>query len=74
MVFHGHAHHGQPEGRTAADVPVYNVSASLMREIFPDRPFRLVDVDVRSADPAADAADRRAGRERRSIERLEVMK
>ena len=43
-VFHGHAHHGAPEGRTRNDVPVYNVSASLMREVFPDRPFRLIAV------------------------------
>ena len=34
-VFHGHAHHGQPEGRTRNNVPVYNVSVSLMREMFP---------------------------------------
>ncbi len=53
-VFHGHAHHGQPEGRTARDVPVYNVSMSLMRETFPDRPFRIFEIDT-----AADADDRR---------------
>ena len=34
-VFHGHAHHGQPEGRTRTDTPVFNVSASLMREPSP---------------------------------------
>src|SRR4029434_4983666 len=50
-VFHGHAHHGQPEGRTRTDVPVFNVSISLMREVFPDRPFRLVDVNVSSPAP-----------------------
>lgn len=43
-VFHGHAHHGQPEGRTARDVPVYNVSMSLMRETFPTRPFRVFEI------------------------------
>jgi Icc-related predicted phosphoesterase len=46
-VFHGHAHHGQPEGQTRTGAPVYNVSLSLMREISPDRPFRLIEVDVR---------------------------
>jgi Icc-related predicted phosphoesterase len=46
-VFHGHAHHGQPEGRTRNGTPVYNVSISLMREHFPDRPFRKVEVDLR---------------------------
>jgi Icc-related predicted phosphoesterase len=44
-VFHGHAHHGKPEGRTQNGVPVYNVSISLMREHSPDRPFRLVEID-----------------------------
>jgi Icc-related predicted phosphoesterase len=64
-VFHGHAHHGQPEGRTRTDVPVFNVSASLMREVFPDRPFRLIDVAV----AAADDPERRAGGDRRAAER-----
>jgi len=45
-VFHGHAHHGRPEGRTRTDAPVYNVSMSMMRELFPDRPFRLIDVHM----------------------------
>jgi Icc-related predicted phosphoesterase len=43
-VIHGHAHHGTPEGRTRTNVPVYNVSSSLMRERFPDRPFRVIEV------------------------------
>lgn len=30
-VFHGHAHHGAPEGRTSASVPVYNVSLPLLQ-------------------------------------------
>jgi Icc-related predicted phosphoesterase len=64
-VFHGHAHHGQPEGRTRNDVPVFNVSASLMREVFPDRPFRLVDVNL----TAPDDSERRAGGDRRAAER-----
>lgn len=45
-VFHGHAHHGTPEGRTTKDVPVYNVSMSLMRATFPERPFRVVEISV----------------------------
>ena len=45
-VFHGHAHHGRPEGRTTKDVPVFNVSMSLMREVFPERPFGLLEVDM----------------------------
>jgi len=60
-VVHGHAHHGAAEGRTRTNVPVYNVSASLMREHFPDRPFRLIEVGPGSAL----AAERRAGVDRR---------
>ena len=64
-VFHGHAHHGQPEGRTSNDVPVFNVSASLMRETFPDRPFRLVEVPM-TAPP--EPSERRTGVDRRTLE------
>jgi Icc-related predicted phosphoesterase len=62
-VFHGHAHHGRPEGRTRNNVPVFNVSISLMREISPDRPFRLIELG-----PAAPVAERRAGGDRRAAE------
>ena len=45
-VLHGHAHHGSPEGRTSANVPVYNVSMPLLRRHFPDRPaFRVLEVE-----------------------------
>jgi Icc-related predicted phosphoesterase len=71
VVFHGHAHHGQPEGRTAGNVPVFNVSASLMKEHFPDRPFRMVEIDKSGQ---MDWADRRTGSDRRSLERTEVNK
>jgi Icc-related predicted phosphoesterase len=44
-VFHGHAHHGSPEGRTARDIPVYNVSMPLLRQHYPDRPaFRVLEL------------------------------
>jgi Icc-related predicted phosphoesterase len=43
-VFHGHAHRGQPEGRTSAGVPVYNVSLPLLTRTTPDKPFRVVEV------------------------------
>jgi Icc-related predicted phosphoesterase len=47
VVFHGHAHRGQPEGRTAAGVPVYNVCVQLLRCLYPDRPpVRVVEVPV----------------------------
>jgi Icc-related predicted phosphoesterase len=63
-VFHGHAHHGAPEGRTRTNVPVFNVSASLMREVFPDRPFRLIELGP--SQPAV--AERRAGERRATAE------
>jgi Icc-related predicted phosphoesterase len=66
-VFHGHAHHGQPEGRTRTNAPVFNVSLSLMREIFPGRPFRLIDVNL--ASPPGDDPERRGGSDRRVVER-----
>jgi len=54
-VFHGHAHRGSPEGRTASGVPVYNVALPLLRRRWPDRsPFRLIEVPV--PPPAAAAA------------------
>jgi Icc-related predicted phosphoesterase len=41
-IFHGHAHHGSPEGRTQQDVPVYNVALPLLRRVYPDQaPFRV---------------------------------
>jgi Icc-related predicted phosphoesterase len=73
-VFHGHAHHGKPEGRTTRNVPVFNVSASLMREVFPERPFRLIEVPVAQPEPDAavsvvgDDSERRR-RDRRTMER-----
>lgn len=44
-VFHGHAHRGYPEGRTANNIPVYNVAKPLMQRSFPDRPpFRILEI------------------------------
>jgi Icc-related predicted phosphoesterase len=60
-VFHGHAHHGQPEGRTRTNVPVFNVSMSLMRETFPTQPFRLIEIGA-----ILTAAERRSGADRRT--------
>src|SRR5688500_4740806 len=40
---HGHAHRGGAEGKTAAGVPVYNVSLPVMRTHYPGKPpFRLL--------------------------------
>jgi len=47
VVFHGHAHHGSPEGRTENGTPVYNVALPLLRRAHPDKPpFRLIELDV----------------------------
>jgi Icc-related predicted phosphoesterase len=47
VVFHGHAHHGSPEGKTLSGIPVYNVAISLMRQAMGDRPpFRIVVLPV----------------------------
>lgn len=43
-VFHGHAHHGQPRGKTQSGVPVHNVAHSLMKRLTPDRPFYVEEV------------------------------
>jgi Icc-related predicted phosphoesterase len=46
-IFHGHAHHGSPDGRTQRDVPVYNVALPLLRRVFPDQPpFRVEAIPV----------------------------
>jgi len=55
-ALHGHAHHGAPEGRTSAGVPVYNVSIPVLSQAFPDQPpFRLLEIPVtrEAASPAA---------------------
>lgn len=39
VVFHGHAHHGSPEGQTPGGVPVFNVSQPLLRDS--GRPYLL---------------------------------
>lgn len=53
-VFHGHAHHGAPEGRTKNGVPVYNVAMKLLQHVFPDRPgFRIMEIP-QSLEPRHD--------------------
>jgi Icc-related predicted phosphoesterase len=47
VVFHGHAHQGTHEAVSQTGIPVFNVSLSLLRRTFPDRPpFRLVEIPV----------------------------
>jgi Icc-related predicted phosphoesterase len=57
-VFHGHAHRGQPEGKTAQGVPVFNVSLSLLRHAFPDRPpFRVFEVAMAGMTEVAEMTE-----------------
>jgi Icc-related predicted phosphoesterase len=51
-IFHGHAHHGAPEGRTSAGAPVYNVAWPLLKRVITDgAPIRIVDMPVREDQP-----------------------
>ena len=52
-VFHGHAHRGSPEGRTATGVPVYNVAMPLLTRTNPDRPpYLIVEVPLSGDAPS----------------------
>jgi Icc-related predicted phosphoesterase len=53
-IFHGHAHHGQPRGRTRTGVPVYNVAAPLLAS--QGRPFHVLELRD-GAPPGADEPD-----------------
>jgi Icc-related predicted phosphoesterase len=46
-VFHGHAHHGHPEGATQTGVPVFNVSTPVLQRAYADQPpFRLYTIPL----------------------------
>ncbi|MGI0484161.1 metallophosphoesterase family protein [Pantanalinema rosaneae CENA516] len=50
LAVHGHAHHGQLEGRTSQEIPIYNVAMPLLAQHFPTQPpFRLLEVPVNQA-------------------------
>jgi Icc-related predicted phosphoesterase len=56
-VVHGHAHNGTFEGKTQTGVPVYNVSAPLLRKTFPDRPpFFVIEVETSQGSTGDDRA------------------
>jgi len=38
VAFHGHAHNGTAEGRTAQNIPVYNVSMPVLHKARADAP------------------------------------
>src|SRR5579864_608705 len=44
LVFHGHAHHGQLEGKTTGGSPVYNVAITLLQARQPSGAYRIFEV------------------------------
>jgi Icc-related predicted phosphoesterase len=44
FVVHGHAHHGQLEGRTTGGVAVYNVAITLLQARETRAPYRVFDI------------------------------
>jgi Icc-related predicted phosphoesterase len=44
IVLHGHAHHGVPEGKTMAGIPVYNVALTLLQAEDPPRAYRVFEI------------------------------
>jgi Icc-related predicted phosphoesterase len=44
LVLHGHAHHGSPDGKTTAGIPVHNVALSILQATGITTPYRLFEV------------------------------
>ncbi len=44
LVLHGHAHHGQLEGKTTGGSPVYNVAITLLQTREPASAYRVFDI------------------------------
>jgi len=44
LVVHGHAHHGQLEGKTATGIPVHNVAITLLQGQQPSQVYRVFDI------------------------------
>lgn len=44
IALHGHAHHGNPDGKTTAGVPVHNVALSLLMSQSPPCPYRVFEI------------------------------
>lgn len=44
LVLHGHAHHGQLEGKTTGGNPVYNVAITLLQARQPSSAYRVFDL------------------------------
>jgi Icc-related predicted phosphoesterase len=57
VVFHGHAHGGAPEGKTAAGVPVYNVALPVLRRADPNGlPVKVIELPVGAQTPERELA------------------
>lgn len=44
LVLHGHAHHGKPDGKTTAGIPVHNVAVHVLQNGNADTLYRIFDV------------------------------
>jgi hypothetical protein len=44
LIVHGHAHHGSPNGRTTAGIPVHNVAITLLQGQNPSTAYRVFDI------------------------------
>jgi Icc-related predicted phosphoesterase len=44
LVVHGHAHHGRPNGKTTAGVPVHNVAIQVLQTDNPNALYRVFDI------------------------------
>jgi Icc-related predicted phosphoesterase len=44
LALHGHAHHGKPDGKTTAGVPVHNVALSLLLGHDHGKPYRVFEI------------------------------
>lgn len=51
VVFHGHAHHGSPEGKTKTGIPVFNVAMPLLKRLDSKRPpYLLYELPAKPAE------------------------
>ena len=44
LAIHGHAHHGQLDGKTTGGIPVHNVALSLLMAQQPPKPYRILEI------------------------------
>lgn len=70
-VFHGHAHKGSLEARTAHGIPVYNVSLPLLRDQLPDRPpYRVLELRPEHGKEVVTGVSERRHGDRRADRRV----